>query len=255
MHIAKCACWVFLLCIPRIPFFLWEQAGSWAFRHPPYLAALSQGRFLTEHLAGTPDPWTPAMGSWPQNYTWISRTIHHSAFLAWADSSRKEHLVQAGLSESLPQKVKWKANRQPGSCWNWAAFKVAPKDPVFSGCQDSSCVDARFPEAPQLSVSFDSLILAPVYEVLGFVYISKHCCCWETKDLYLISARRTYSSMLTVSEGILRDFCLLYKWQLLKGEVKMPQLILLPIYSECGIKLCEVFWCSQTEGRRLWQMQ
>lgn len=63
-----------------------------------------------------------------------------------------------------------------------------------------------------LSISLDSLNDSSTCLLSPESCLHKQGCC--------LQAKRMHMKMLTASEGVLHDFCLLYKWQIFKSEVK-----------------------------------
>lgn len=212
----------------------------WASHPRLHLASLSEavGRHCKQNTPLALLIHQPSGGSVTLTLPLSSRTFYHSAFPAWADSPREEHLAVPGWSNCLSPKLK--ASPQPGSHWNWVTFTGAPGDSEFSDCQ-VFCVDSRFPEAWQLSISFDSLSDASTHLLgLGFCLYQRGL--WlllQTEDIYLILSRGKHGKMLTAGEGILYDFAFTNDKHS-NVRLKMLQLILLPIYSKCCIKFPEV---------------
>jgi len=172
----------------------------WASHPALYLAALSRvvGRCCKQNAPLVLLIHYPSGGSVTLPLPLSSRTFYHSAFPAWADSPREEHLAVLGWSNSLSQKLK--ASLQPSSHWNWVTSTVAPGDSKFSDCR-VFCVDSRFPEAWRSlkpGVSFDSLSDASTH-LPGPEFYLYQWGLWlllQTEVLYLILSRGKHSKMI-----------------------------------------------------------
>lgn len=255
-RVTKWGFWVFLLLFPMIPFSTGEhalgfppptlpcssnQGGGEALQTECPTGTLVEGRHCKQNAPLVLSIHYPSGGSVTLPLPLSFRTFYHSAFPAWADSPREEHLAVPGWSNSLSQKLK--ASLQPSSHWNWVTSTVAPGDSKFSDCR-VFCVDSCFPEvwrSLKPGVSFDSLSDASTH-LLGPGFCLYQWGLWlllQTEDLYLILSRGKHSKMLTAGEGILHDFAITND-KYSNVRLKMLQLILLPIYSKCDIKLPEV---------------
>ena len=237
--VTKWGFWVFLLLFPKIPFSTWEHTLGFPPPTSPCISKRGGGEALqTEHPTDTLDPPT----QW-----WVCDSdpaLVLQDFLSFCLPSlswftREEHLAVPGSSNCLSPKLK--ASPQPSSHWNWVTFTGAPGDSEFSDCQ-VFCVDSRFHEAWQLSISFGSLSDASTHLLglgLSCLYQWGLWLLLQTEDLYLILSRGKLGKMLTAGEGILYDFASTNDKHS-NVRLKMHQLILLPIYSKCDIKFPEV---------------